>query len=208
MDGNIMTSYLNALHHGVSDSQYHLASARAPLSERLNRLVTCFELLLSRKFRSRRARYHDLLISSEWFENAARVKRRVLTQGGTDHSFFEDIQRFCGLSWEDTDLEKFFLHEKSTIGLEWPSPDHGPNSEPTYTSSVDAIKSVLSSYKDCTAGSWKRGLFEMKEDVARALRIPNVLNVEEDLPGVKVLSFTPRSTLWNRTVLLGAPRTT
>jgi hypothetical protein len=56
----------------------------APLHKRIESFLQCFD-----KLKSRRRKF--LLLSYDWFEKAARVKRRVLARGGNDHTFFDDI---------------------------------------------------------------------------------------------------------------------
>jgi hypothetical protein len=76
-------TYFTALVHGVSNPELRLADATAPLEERIETFLRCLEKL-NQTTKPR-------VISYGWFEEAARVKRRVLAQGGKDQSFFRDL---------------------------------------------------------------------------------------------------------------------
>ncbi|OIW22968.1 hypothetical protein CONLIGDRAFT_694314 [Coniochaeta ligniaria NRRL 30616] len=211
--GTIMASYLTALLHGVSDSEYRLAPPTAPLPERISRLTTCFDLLTSRDGRN-----EPLLISYDWFEEAARIKRRVLAQGGKDHSFFQDICTNIDTSTDpyfisqETEREfmkkrvrQLFLLDDETFTFSVPGGQvmSVPASLGTVTPR-SICKTVLLGYEHHPAGSWKRSLFDMEADVVKILEIPNNLTIRKQFR-IQLIEFTSWCDLWNKKVFLGAP---
>ncbi|KAK7433866.1 hypothetical protein Landi51_13770 [Colletotrichum acutatum] len=210
--GTIMASYLIALHDGVSDQRFQLAAPQASLSERIERLLECFRLLGDRSEGRRERRSHRnrsdhqdvdgvFMFSHEWFDQAASVKRRLLAQGGDDRSFFDDVYGLCSGEQDKKDLSEFFSFGKEGFDF---------NKDSIYRRSFfprlseDTVMQVLLSYETCPAGSWKRDLFERREDVVRVVEIPKSISLLDYAP-MTILWYTPNSDMWNKTVLLGAP---
>ena len=203
----IMASYYTALIHGVSDRTFQLAHPGAPILERIDRLTTCFDALHSR------FQEDPLLISSICLDEAARVKRKLLAQGGDDHSFFEDVCETIDneLSLKDRAkhimriaVRKLFLLDDETFIIEVP----GMRSESApmiwHVTPIGLADATLGGYQSQPAGSWKRGLFEMRERVIKVLKVPNhIVSTKERR--LQLLEFTAESELWNQKVLLGAP---
>lgn len=205
--GTFMASYWNALHHGVSDQDYQLADPKTALPERMARLITCWKRL-RRRFNAKQT----LLISYDWFENAARVKRRVLAQGGEDHSFYDDICTAIdtrpGTDPYQKDVMKlearksFFLGDEGfnlvVPGLSSLSP---PNCPPFLQ---ELIEQTLLRYEHQPAGSWKHGLYDMRNEVLKIMDLPeDVVIAKEDR--IQLIEFTPSCGLWKAKVCMGAP---
>ncbi|KAF4785501.1 hypothetical protein HER10_EVM0006904 [Colletotrichum scovillei] len=209
--GTIMVSYLTALHHSVSDQRFQLAAPQASLSERIERLLECFHMLgerVTRRIMSRRSRttHQDIdgvIFSHEWFNQAASVKRRLLAQGGDDRSFFDDIHERCSTERERKGLGEFFFFGKEGFDFK-PGIVERRSLLETPRLPEDIVMQVLLSYETCPAGSWKRSLFESREDVLRVAAIPKTIYPEDYAPMV-ILWYTPSSDIWDQTVLLGAP---
>ncbi|KAN0093634.1 hypothetical protein V8E51_016818 [Hyaloscypha variabilis] len=200
----LVATYFTALIHGVSDPGLQLADPRAPLKERIERLLTCLQILEDR----------PLIISYKWFEEAARVKRRVLAQGGSDHSFFEDIcktidQKLSGeressrAAMKDTVRECFLLDEE--IFTFWasarqPSRSHSSRRPVSF---VDLTRETLDSYEQQPSDSWKHDLYDMREDVIKIfIYARNKIYLNRN---TWLLEFTSGCPLWHERVLLGAP---
>ncbi|KXH49569.1 hypothetical protein CNYM01_05883 [Colletotrichum nymphaeae SA-01] len=207
--GTIMVSYLTALHHGVSDQRFQLAAPQASLSERIERLLECFLILKELRMRrqSRRSLSNHLnvdgviLFSHEWFDQAASVKRRLLTKGGDDRSFFDDVYGLCSDERHKKDLTEFFFFEKQGFDLKRDS-IRRCSALPELSQKI--VMQVLLSYETCPPGSWKRDLFERREDVVRVAAIPKSVFLW-DYDFMSILWYTPNSDMWKQTVLLGAP---
>jgi hypothetical protein len=64
-----------------------------------------------------------LLLTRDWIEEASRVKRRVVAQGGSDHSFFDEVREaiYASKSVESGTLRvlesnirnRFLLHDET-----------------------------------------------------------------------------------------------
>jgi hypothetical protein len=201
-----ITTYLTALEHGTSDSDLHLAEIEAPITERIERLLYCMN---KSAFDSLTPR----LVSSAWFEEAARVKRRVLAQGGEDHSFFADIcetldkdpfshipEKSRGDFREKSKIKarELFLLDKESFTFWFPGRRRASYQINTIH---ELARGVLDKYEHQPPGSWKRELYDMREDVIAVLRINNRVFVKH----FWFLEFTRESPLWNERVLLGAP---
>jgi len=198
----LVATYFTALMHGVSDPGLQLADPRAPLKERIERLLTCLQILEDR----------PLIISYKWFEEAARVKRRVLAQGGSDHSFFEDIcktidQKFSGSSESfranvrDAVRESFLL-DQETFSL-WAHTNLDTSSGVSLDRSRwKAVKETLNSYEHQSSDTWKHDLYDMREDVINILQTSNKIYLRKN---TWLLEFTSGCPLWHERVLLGAP---
>ncbi|PMD61637.1 uncharacterized protein K444DRAFT_374957 [Hyaloscypha bicolor E] len=201
-----ITTYLTALEHGTSDSDLHLAEIEAPITERIERLSYCMNKLAFASLTPR-------LVSSAWFEEAARVKRRVLAQGGEDHSFFADIcetldkDPFSHIPEESRgdfrekskfQVRELFLLDKESFTFWFP----GRRKASFNINTIHELaRGVLDKYEHQPPGSWKRELYDMREDVIAVLRINNRVFVKH----FWFLEFTRESPLWNERVLLGAP---
>lgn len=220
----IMALYLTALFNGVSDSDYQLAKRNKALAERITRVTTCFHMLGQRNYRD-----ETLLISYDWFEEAARVKRRVLAQGGQDHSFFEDICKAVDNDprissyYDPTRLiksikhgvRKLFLLDDETFtfsvpGLSETSESAGPGRTTWKPSPWEDftpmlfLEATLLRYNHQPAGSWRRGLFDMKKKVLEIAAISNDFVIESH-SRLQLIEFTTRCELWDKKVFLGAP---
>lgn len=216
--GTTMALYFTALVHGVSDSEYQLAGADKTLRERITKFVACFHLLLKRFTKE------PLLISYDWFESAARVKRRALAQGGHNHSFYEDaceaidneprlsddhgftIYRELLKKW----VREYFLLDDETFtflaGGGFREPDLSSAKNYLWSEGLTPISfliATLSHYEHEPSGSWKRGLFDMKSDIQKILVISN--NVDVKRYNLQLIEFTPRCDIWEEKVSLGAP---
>lgn len=109
-------TYFTALMHGVSDSHMRLPDATAPIKERIGRLVYGMRSLTETPMTFI---LEPCVICSSCFEEAARIKRRVLAQGGTDHTFFEDI---CRLIDDDPTLDTSGTSESNLGHRQWLKP--------------------------------------------------------------------------------------
>jgi hypothetical protein len=198
-----IATYLSALENGISDSDFYLADIDAPIEKRIEKLLYCFNNL-DFDFSSKR------LISAAWFEDAARVKRRVLADGGNDHSFFIDIceafdkrctdgafiTRADREKWKQTLRERFMLDEGFTMWFEG-------SRKPSFKHPLwdELASDILATYEHQPPGTWKRELYEMRGYVLRVLKIDNRVF----LKNFWFLEFTKGCPLWNERVLLGAP---
>lgn len=205
--GTFMASYWNALHHGVSDQDYQLADPKTALPERMARLVTCWKRL-----RRRRQEKDTLLVSYDWFENAARVKRRVLAQGGEDYSFYDDI---CAAIDTRSDIDprrkelmkletrkSFLLGDE---GFTFSVPETGSHSESHDEPYLEELmEQALLRYEHQPAGSWKHGLYDMRNEVLKILDIPNNVLIAKE-HRIQIVEFTPSCGVWKAKVCMGAP---
>lgn len=198
--GTIMALYLTTLDHYVSDSRFSLPSATSPLLERVDRLITCFQML---QLRQNPKHSQLLLISYDWFEEAARIKRRILARGGGDHSFFHDL---VGNN-QDTEgpIRDLFLLDNDSFTFIIPGSRHSSNdAEPFWIR--QCAEKTLSDYEMEPDGSWKRSLFEMRDFVIKVLSIPRDVIIRPSM-NVQLVEFTGSCDLWDKKVLLGAPIT-
>lgn len=205
--GTFMASYWNALHHGVSDQDYQLADPKTALPERMARLITCWK-----KLRRRCQDKQTLLVSYDWFENAARVKRRVLAQGGEDYSFYDDI---CAAIDTRPDIdprrkERMKLETRNSFllgdeGFTFSIPgavSHSESHEEPYLE--DLIEQTLLTYEHQPVGSWKHGLYDMRHEVLKILDISNDVLIAKE-HRIQLLEFTPSCGVWKAKVCMGAP---
>jgi len=208
-----IATYFSALMHGISDTDLQLAHTMAPLTERVRNFLYCFNKLKTEPWKPR-------VISHGWFERAARVKRRVLAQGGEDHSFFTDIcenidtdPRFADRPEKSNadprqrlklSVRELFLLDEETFTF-W-VPGGSPSSlgfiegSPEYV--VNLAVETLEGYQHQSPGTWKHMLYGMREDVINVLRSSNKIMLSVD---TWLLEFTTGCPLWNERVLLGAP---
>lgn len=199
----LVISYLTALEHDVSDPTIQLAKSTAPLPERIQAFLQCFNEL--ENFRRK-----PLLISYDWFEEAASVKRRVLAQGGDDHSFFDDLCTAidnAGLSLSEThairdEVRNLFLLDQETFtfwvgGIGTKSSPHFRNLTP-----LGLARSMLEQYQGEPPHTWKRELYDMREQVFAILRTRNKVTINNR---IRLLEFTNTCSLWKEPVLLGTP---
>lgn len=208
--GTTMASYYTAFYHGgVSDPAYLLASPEQTLPERIARLTTCFNLLAERN--RRKVNIEPLLISYDWFEEAARVKRRVLAQGGNDHSFFEDILKTLDnetlpenspRNEVEVNVRQRFLLDDETFTFSVPGSSLSSMNLAARTAMSVAEKTLLR-YEQQPAGSWKHSLFYMRTDVLKVLNIPKDILITTE-SAIQLIEFTSSCELWNRRVFLGA----
>lgn len=217
--GTIMASYFTALVTGVSHSEYQLASADKPLRERITRVIACFMLLRRRFWES--LSEGPIMFSYDWFEMAARVKRRALAQGGQDHSFYEDVSRAIDdeprLSFDESQryrqkksLRELFLFDNDTFTFEIaPRADEAPKTsyrirdEMAYDIMQQIVVDTLFGYGQQPAGSWKHNLFEMRDEVLKLLNIERVVNPWGF--NIELIEFTRQCELWDKKIFLGAP---
>ncbi|EEA26016.1 hypothetical protein TMatcc_005732 [Talaromyces marneffei ATCC 18224] len=203
--GTLIASYLTALNHGASDPNFQLASPTAPISERIDRFVKCFMALA-------KGGREPLIISRDWLEEAARIKRRVLAEGGSNRSFYDDIidaidavdksempRDTKGFIKHEIRLRFFFEKDSFHFYLDGGTETSGP--VPFYW--IERLsKEVLESYKSHPAGTWKRTLYESRHDVQSVLRVYPCVYMKKWL---LVQEFTRGCELWKGNVLLGAP---
>jgi len=201
----LVATYLTVLEHGVCDPELHLADPRASLKERIQTLLNCLYRVAFGKKPS--------IISYRWFEEAARVKRRVLAQGGSDHSVFEDVcvmveQYVSTVADRATvtqhirrgfllDEETFTFWTPSATGLSRPSPMYGREQASLL------MEKTLESYSQHPSGTWKHDLYTMREDVMKIFSIKKIILGRNTW----LLQFTDDSPLWHERVLLGTPVT-
>lgn len=198
--GTIMALFLTTLDHYVSDSRFSLPSATSPLLERVDRLITCFQML---QLRQNSKHSQLLLISYDWFEEAARIKRRILAQGGGDHCFFFDL---VGNNQEtEGPIRGLFLLDNDGFNFTVPGSRHSSNDAESFCIRQCAEK-TLSDYEKEPYGSWKHSLFEMRDYVTKVLSIPRDVIIRPSI-NVQLVEFTGSCDLWDSKVLLGAPVT-
>lgn len=203
--GTLVASYLTALNHGVSDARFQLASPTEPLSQRIERFVECFYALVE-------GEREPLIISRDWFDEAARIKRRVLAEGGGNRSFYEDIinaidavnesemsDEIRGYIKEEIRCRFFF--EKDSFHFYLSGESESSRFVPFHW--IDKLsRRVLRSYKKQPPGSWKRTLYDSRDEVQAVLKVGPYVYMKKWL---LVQEFTHSSELWKTKVLLGAP---
>jgi hypothetical protein len=198
-----ITSYLVALKYGVSDMTFRLEEDKALEDDRVERFLACLDGSPHPISEVKK----PILISYDWLEEAARVKRRVLTKGGRNLSFFYDV---CDAidAMDDDELEKtrlkartqadFFLDGASFTfyvpGSNLPSFGDGPAHK-------QAIE-TLARYESEPQGTFKHGLYLKRNTVIKLLFIKSEIQLTKNM---WVLEFTNSSPLWNERLLLGAP---
>ena len=207
--GTVMVSYYIARIYGVSDPTFQLARPEAPLLERIERLSACFDML--------RTQYRAKLVltSTIWFEEAARVKRKVLANGRNDHSFYEDM---CEAIDQEpllssttlkhqmkNDVRKMFLLDDETFvflvpGTRIPSMPLRSGR----VKEMDLVNATLGKYAKEPEGSWKRALFEMRDSILKTLDVRTAILLRKEMR-IQLLKFTAGCELWNKKVLPGAP---
>lgn len=204
--GMVMASYFTALLYGVSDPKFYLASPKAPLLKRVERLIDCVTNLTKK-------RKTTIFISSDWFQEASRVKRRVVTQGGDDLSFFDDVVEILQSDAELTqlrggrlkeDIREVFLLDSHEFAP-WIRGDSIPSGlagEPS--TAWLACERVLSGYADQPAGSWKRNLFDTRKMVLKVLGLSNRIYLSSEMK-LQYVEFTRTCDIWQKTIFLGAP---
>lgn len=204
----LVASYLTALDHGVSNASFQLVDPNAPISQRIDRFLEFFKSRLFVKSR----REEPLIISRDWFEEAARVKRRVLAEGGSNRTFYEDIEKAINQNDEEANLwagnesylkyqvrSRFFFDEDS-FRFYFASLSR-PISNQAAPFIFELPRRVLESYKGHPLGSWKRTLYEIRGEVLQVFAVePDVYVSREML----LLEFTRSSELWKEKVHLGA----
>lgn len=203
--GTLVASYLTALNHGVSDASFQLASPTAPISQRIERFVECFKALGS-------GERDPLIMSRDWFEEAARIKRRVLAEGGSNRSFYEDIINAIDAvdDAEMSDETKGFIKEEIRCRFFFEKDTfhfylagESETSRPVPFFWIDKLsRKVLRSYKKQSPGSWKRTLYESRDEVQGVLKVYPYVYMKKWL---LVQEFTRSCELWKEKVLLGAP---
>lgn len=201
--GTMIASYLTALDIGVLDASFQLLDPTAPISDRINRFSKFFKTW----------RDKPLIISRDWFEEAARIKRRVLAEGGSNRSFYEDIEKAI---YQDEKAEawarhksylkreirdRFFLDEDDRFRFYLESGSR-PSANPAEEWVIELPRRVLESYKDHPLGSWKRTLYETRAEVLEVLEVCPDVYIEK---WMLLLDFTRSSEFWDEKVLLGAP---
>jgi hypothetical protein len=200
----LVASYLTALDHGVSDASFRLADPSAPISDRIDKFLKYFE--------GYKWREEPYIISRGWFEEAARVKKRILAEGGSNRSSYEVIkeaihQKDKAKPWagEEYYLERevrsrfFFDEDTFHFYLEGLS---GPSGNILGDSFIFELpRVVLKSYKGHPLGSWKRTLYETRGQVLQVFGVKSDVYVSK---GMLLLEFTRSSELWKEKVHLGA----
>ncbi|KAE9368797.1 hypothetical protein N431DRAFT_64443 [Stipitochalara longipes BDJ] len=202
----LVVTYFTALMHGISDPDLQLADPKAPLKERIRRLLDCLYKLRCGSDKPR-------IFSYRWIEEAARIKRRVLAQGGKDHSFFKDICETIEKQFSDANelraamiselRERFLLDEE--IFTIWVPANQGNPSEISTSLGLslrDMLEETLKSYEHQLSGTWKHDLYEMRRDVIKILYTSNKIFLNRN---TSLLEFTSGSPMWHERILLGAP---
>ncbi|KAK0744293.1 hypothetical protein B0T21DRAFT_281119 [Apiosordaria backusii] len=210
--GTIMVSYLNALNHGVSDSSFYLLPADAPLHSRVERLIACFESLWARGS----TRGAPLIMTRRWFEDAARIKRRILTNGGNDASFLNDVVATVntddlGCGHEREEMEKirktfFFGSDSFTfhvlLGYRFPAISEILCMRRVCRTMNEICKAALLSYAQEPVGTWRHQLFQMKDQVLKVINLGPEIYLTQTM-NVHLVEFTQDTELWHKTMLLG-----
>ncbi|KAK1657845.1 hypothetical protein BDP55DRAFT_416677 [Colletotrichum godetiae] len=178
---------LTTLENQVSDSQNFLAPSTAPISERIKRLCACFKLL-----RLRRGQHYQntLFITYDWFEQAARVKRRALLENGDNHllrhdwgrgfvaamkDFFPDCEEqvWSRESEGQKAVDRHFLFKGQQFEFVVPDEDNGVSEDISESMVLESLETTLRGYEQELEGSWKRKIFNTSEDIHRVVEIPN-----------------------------------
>ena len=210
----VVTRYLNAIHHSVSESKAMLASPAAPLKEGAEAVIRAYRILHSTE--------EPYLLTDSWFQQANRVVRRITTNAGSDMTLIDDIIT----AFEDEpDIIKVARGEPSWIINSGNSPIIlRENLRELISDSLNAAgysfrlewvacSVTLSDWKDVmienihlalepltkmVAGTWKYTLSQMPDEVAAILSM-NKLWI---CPSAIILEFTPSSELWNADCLI------
>jgi hypothetical protein len=199
--------YLNALELGVSDPRLAWPEVTEPLAVRMDKLISNIKEVQHTS--------SPLLITHEWLENASRIKRRVLANGGGDRSFFVDIETCLG-GWDyfdddittrlriqsaNEDLKDYFMFNNEGFTADF-FEEHPKSRQPApYKTMVGAISKALDEYSNEPEGTWKHNLYNMKEQVIAVVMVRNKLILSDY---VWILDFDRSSSLWKKRVRLGA----
>jgi hypothetical protein len=196
-------TYFTALMHGVSDPELRLVDPTVPLTERIESFLYCLKMLRSFPRKPR-------VISYAWFEEAARIKRRLLAQGGKDHSFFTDIcdaidkePLYYTQDREDVKdrVRALFLLDTESFTF-WAPSERTESDDRLEKSPEELVRETLDGYEHQRPGTWKYDLYCMRGNVMDVLRTSNEVFLNSD---TWLMEFTSGCPLWNERVLFGAP---
>ncbi|KAK5457197.1 hypothetical protein LTS15_004978 [Exophiala xenobiotica] len=196
-EGTVFAHYQNALDHGVSNTQ-----AKFPPDASLTTRLTA--LLVNAKIGRARDRSEALLLTHDWLHEANRIRRRVLSQGGQDTSFLDDLvsavdgHEFMCLdpAWVKDDLRERFALGGNFFKYTYHS-RYGPWLSREVEKPTDVALPVLNGYAGEANGTWKHTLFTEKSSVIKLLRMKDKIACNET---VRVLNFDRNSKLWIATV--------
>ncbi|KIW50174.1 hypothetical protein PV05_11788 [Exophiala xenobiotica] len=197
--GTVYAHYQNALNHGVSNTQ-----AKFPPNASLTTRLAA--LLANANIGRAATRSEPLLLTHDWLHEANRIRRRVLSQGGQDTSFLDDLVSAVdghGFKYLDPASVKDSL--RSQIALEGNFflyayyARHGPWASRDVEKPIDVALPVLNRYEREPQGTWKYTLFTVKSSVIKLLKMKANIACSEY---VRVLNFDRDSKLWNVTVKL------
>lgn len=93
-----------------------------------------------------------------------------LAQVGDDHSFFNDVHEHCSNEQDKEGLRDFFFFGKEEFEFK-PGIIERRSLLETSRLPDDIVLQLLFSYETCPTGSWKRSLFESREDALRVVAI-------------------------------------
>lgn len=215
--GTIMASYLTALLHGTSDPGLRLASPVAPLLKRITRLMSCVHKIKEPHMAPflmspETPQQTPIFISRDWLEEASRVKRRVLAQGGGDRSLFDDMVENINdrpsldshqAKWLRALVRDMFLFDSEGFIVQRGVQGKITSGHLCLITAEGVCRDTLLGYADQPPRSWRRDLFEMRDAVLDVLFIPRVF-----YPcgrKLQYIEFTRTCDMWQKTVLLGAP---
>jgi hypothetical protein len=175
----LVVSYLTALEHGVSNPEFQLEKSISPLHKLTEAFLRYFDKLENQ--------WDPLLLSYDWFEEAAKVKRRVLARGGNDHTFFNDICKAVDnepLIYDKVDMKDRF-RQMFLLGNEtftFSVPGGCSISEPWETITPWTLgRGLLELYQSEPPDSWKHELYDMKEKVLHVLDTDNKVIIGKNM---------------------------
>jgi hypothetical protein len=203
-EAGLWESYKGAVKRGTSDVKLDWPSpSTSSLLKRMEHFVTNLDEVKYRRTR--------LILTKGCFAEAARIKRRVMTNGGKDKSFLKDVYKTLAqhplrhelTSDANTDiqneLKQLFFFEGDNLDL---------RTRPVYQRSAPylsilspgkVLRATLDSYSTEASSSWKGQMHASKDLVYKVAFTDRVIVLRED---VRVLDFGPGDPLWSARVHL------
>lgn len=217
--GTLMASYFNALEYGVSDTSYVLPGSGQPLASRVKQLV---RFLAWQDSVEADGTAKPLLITHEFLEEASRIKRRLLTDGGEDSTIYDAlcatvdadarvraVYEMVGAedpaNYMKDSMHKLFLWNGAQYRLS--PPGSRSRSVPWWIDRLprrdELIEKTFCGFEQAPSGSLRHRLHLLQEDAMKILESGTEIIVDKTVAKhLWIIAFTPRDELWRSSVLM------